>query len=316
MYKCCSLLLLLLLIGSCSKDDPAPVTQADTEIRSYIDSLGISAVRDESGIYYYAIDSNPGGVPVSPGTVVSFYYRLSDLNGGTLASVQRSDGDSLLAKQGASAIYPVGLDIGLSFMRSGETFGIILPPSLGYEQLTSGAIDPDLVTLLEVEVVGVVSEAEVFNQELTEMSDYVSDQNLNDLVANPVDPVEFTTSGVAYKRKREGSGLSPINGDSIVLNYDASFISGGSFDSRSDFTFVWGADIPRPFIPGLEFGVSRMLTGENALIIIPSSQGYRESAQVIPASIIGDLIDDSIIPDYVSTIPPYRTLIFDVTRVD
>ena len=59
-----------------------------------------------------------------------------------------------------------------------------------------------------------------------------------------------------------------------------------------------------------------MQTNEQALIFIPSSQGYRESATVIPDFIEDDLVVDGIIPDYVTSVGPYQTLLFELTRVD
>lgn len=316
MTRLGSLLVIFFIVAACGGDDPAPITDVDLAIVARLDSLGITATRDASGVYIYTTASNPSGVPVASGNVAAIYYTLSDFNGGTIASYQRNNGDSLLLKQGVSAIYPVGLDIGLSLMRVGETYGLVIPPNLAYQDLTSGAIDPEMIALIEVEVVGVSAEADLFSQELTDINDFIVIQNLNDTLANPTDPVISSASGVSYKRTERGNGPLPINGDSIIINYTGRFLGGGNFDSRQNFTIVWGADIPRPLIPGFAFGISLMQTAESALFIIPSSQAYRESAQVIPASIIGDLIEDSIIPDYVSTIPPYRTLVFDVTRVD
>ena len=59
-----------------------------------------------------------------------------------------------------------------------------------------------------------------------------------------------------------------------------------------------------------------MQEGENALFFIPSSEGYRESALVIPSSAAANLVINEVIPEYVTQVPPYQTLLFDITRVD
>ncbi len=315
MNKWCVVALLIGLL-SCGKDDAPVTTDVDVTVAAWLDSAGIIANRDASGVYYYALTENPAGTPVSAGNVVSIFYHLWDLDSNLIASHQSSNGDSLQLKQGASAVYPVGLDIGLGFMRQGEVFRLILPPSQAYADLTSGAIDPDLIAMLDVEVVSIQDEASVFTQELTDIDDYIIAQSLNDTVANPVDSVELFTSGVAYKRVDIGNGPLPLNGDTIIINYTGRFLDNSTFDSRSGFEYVFGSGFPRPLIQGLDFGISLMQRGEESLLLIPSSQAYIESAQVIPRSIINDLIADEIVPEYTARIPPYSTLIFEVTRVN
>lgn len=306
---------LLIVAISCGKDDAA-ITDFDTTVLEWLSTNSITAVRDDSGIYYYSITDNFTGTPVTSGSVASIYYTLSDLDGNTIASHQRANGDSLHLKQGVSAVFPVGLDVGLSFMREGETYGLILPPNLGYGDLTSGAIASNLVTLLEVEVTAVQEESAFYTQELTTIDNYIISENLNDTVANPLNMVEQFASGVAYKRLVKGFGPLPINGETVVVDYTAAYLNNATFDSQSSFEYTIGTNVPRPLIPGFEFGLSLMQPNEQSLVIVPSSQAYRESARIIPGFLKDDLIADSIIPDYVSTVDPYTTLVFTITRFD
>ena len=315
MRKFCVGALLITLLA-CSKDDVV-LTDVDTTIIAWLDTMNVdSATMDASGIYYYATVENPSGIAVTTESVVSIYYTLSDLNGNVIASHQRTDGDSLVMKQGVSAIYPVGLDLGLAFMNDGETFHIIIPPPLGYQDLTSGAIDPNTISLLEVEIVRVQNEVSVYAQELADITNYIASENLNDTVTNPLNSVISFASGVAYKRVAKGFGALAVNGETILLDYTATFLDNAQFDAKSNFEFVFGSPDPRLLIPGFEFGLTLMAPNERALLLIPSSQGYRESARVIPQSITADLIDDGIIPDYVLRVPPYSPMVFDVIRFD
>ncbi len=311
-----SVVALVWVLLSCSNDDTT-LSDIDTTIIAWLDTMNVdSAIADASGIYYYPIVENPTGTAVSFESVVSIYYTLSDLDGNVIASHQRSDGDSLMLKQGVSAVYPVGLDLGLAFMREGETYNVIVPPSLGYQDLTSGAIDQSLISLIQVEVANVQSESSVFTQEASDIANYIVSENLNDTITNPVNSVVTFTSGVAYKRLEKGFGPLAVNGETVILNYDAFFLDNTVFDSENNFQFILGSNEPRPLIPGFEFGLTIMEPFERALIIVPSSQGYQESALVIPASITADLIDDAIIPDYVLNVPPYTTIAFNVIRFD
>ncbi|MEQ9467981.1 MAG: FKBP-type peptidyl-prolyl cis-trans isomerase [Ekhidna sp.] len=317
MKRSLAILILIYLISACGSDD-VTTTSADEEIQAWLDTMNITASRDDNtGIYAYEEVTNPAGAPVTNGSVTAIYYILQDLNGNTIASHQRSDGDSLIFKVGANAVYPIGVDFSVTQMRVGETYHFILPPDQAYADLTSGAINPNLIANLQIELVGVHNENDLFAQEITAIDDYISDNNLNDVVANPTDPVEqFSASGISYKRQRVGTGSIPLNGDTIVVDYSGRFIDDSPFGADSGFEWIYGSGQPRELLVGFEFGVSLMQTGEQALILIPSSQAYRESALVIPAFISGDLVEDGIIPDYVTSIPPYSTLLFQISRID
>lgn len=305
-----------ILLSSCGKDTVV-LTTADEEIQAWLDTMNITATRDNSGIYYYADSLNPSGVQATSGSVAAIYYTLKDPAGNIIAQHQRANGDSLICKVGASAIYPLGADFGISLMRVGEIYTFILPPDQAYQDLTSGAINPDLIAHLEITLAAVHNETDLFTQELVDIDNYIAVNNLNDTIANPLDSVVlFPASGISFKRRSAGAGPAPLNGDTIIVDYSGRFIDDSAFGSDSGFEWIYGSGSPRALLAGFEFGVSLMQTGERALVMIPSSQGYRESALVIPNFIGADLVEDAIIPDYVTSIPPYRTLLFEITRID
>lgn len=304
------------ILLSCSNDDFVATT-VDTEIQAWLDTTGITATRDNTtGIYYYADSINASGTQASPGNVVAIYYTLSDLDGNVLASHQRVNGDSLIFKLGVSAVYPLGADFGVNLMRVGEIYTFILPPNQGYEDLTSGAIDSDFISLLQIQLVGVFNEADLFAQERVDIQQYIDDNFLDSLSLNPVDSTVFFPNDIGYKRKSVGVGNTPMGGDTVEVNYSGRFIDDTNFDNTDGFRWVFGSNEPRELLSGFEFGVAQMQTSERALIFVPSSQAYRESALVIPEFIAADLVEDAIIPDYVTRVPPYKTLLFEITRVD
>ncbi|MEP1032455.1 FKBP-type peptidyl-prolyl cis-trans isomerase [Ekhidna sp.] len=312
-----AILIFGILISSCGNDNSVRTT-SDDEIQAWLDSMNVTAARDDNtGIYYYADSLNPSGNQATDGSVAAIYYTLQDLNGNVIAQHQRANGDSLLHKVGTSAIYPLGADFGVSLMRVGETYNFILPPSQGYQDLTSGAINADLIAHLKITLATVHNETDLFTQELVDIDNYITSNNLNDTVTNPLNTVkQFPASGISFKRLRAGAGPVPLNGDTMIVDYTGRFIDDSSFGSDNGFQWVYGSGSPRELLTGFEFAVSMMQTGEQSLVMIPSSQAYRESALVIPSFIVDDLIADGIIPDYVTRIPPYRTLLFEITRVD
>ncbi|MEO9873168.1 FKBP-type peptidyl-prolyl cis-trans isomerase [Ekhidna sp.] len=308
-------LILSVLLIACKNDDVA-LTSVDNDIQAWLDTMNISAARDDSGIYYFADSLNPSGDQASNGSVIAIYYTLSDLDGNVIASRLQSSGDSLVFKLGASAVYPIGLELA-RIMRVGEVYNFIMPPDQAYSGLTSGAINPSLIARMQVQLVGVFNENDLFAQEIVDIDDYITANNLNDTIANPLNMVEkFPASGIASKRVRAGVGPLPLNGDTIIINYTGRFLNEVGFGSDSDFQFIFGANQPRELLSSFEFGVSRMQTNEEIVLFVPSSQGYIESALVVPNFIADDLVEDGIVPDYVVTVPPYSTLKFDITRVD
>lgn len=294
------------------------VNDNDTIISAWLDSAGVTtATRDDNGIYYFSEVDNATGDPVAADSVIAIYYNLYTLDSTLIAQHQRADGDSLIFKKSVSAVYPVGLDIGTGYMREGETYSFIIPPNLAYSELTSGVLDETAIYWLQVEVAAILNEFNLFRQDTIDIDNYITTNKLDSLPLNPVDSTIFFPSGIAYKRTRVGAGTLPLNGDTIVVDYNGTFLDGsGAFDSRMGFEWYYGSNEPRELLFGFEFGVSLMQENESALLFIPSSQGYRESALVIPNSIINDLIIDDVIPDYVAKVPPYKTLIFDITRLD
>lgn len=337
------ILILSIIIASCDSDDVSPNENinSDSVIVAWLDSMNIIATADASGLYYYPDSLNPGGTQVSQsGQVLAFYYQLQDLSGNIIASHQPIDGDSLLYKYASNAVYPVAIDQGISFMKVGEVFNFILPPGLAYEDVASiTTSDGTGIVILQITLVAILSEEEILAEELNQIDEYISINDLNDTISvtigsidttflnntilsidttfiYDIDSVEYFSSGIRYKQLEEGQGPTPINGDLISLNYIAECLDGTQFQSRTIFEIQFGSTVPNVLIPGFEFGISLMASSERGLIMIPSSQAYRESARIIPPSIIPELIEAAIIPDYVEQVSPYKTLVFDVTRID
>ena len=333
---------IILIASSCNKDDPAPQSgiNADSLITAWLDSANITATRDESGIYFYPVVENPSGSQVSQtGQVLSFYYSLLDLDSVFIATYQPSDGDSLMYKYASNAIFPIGIDEVIGVMRTGETYNFIMPQDQAYADASSiSTSDGSGVVILQLSLTGILSEDNVNQIELDQIDEYIRVNDLNDTISvtieridttfigsvilsidttfnYQIDSVEYFSSGVRYKELSGGMGMPAQNGDTIVIDYAVEYLDGTLIASSSNFIYELGSGIPDFLIPGLEFGLGLMLPSERGLIIIPSTQGYRESAQIVPQSITQELIDAGVIPDYVADIAPYSPLVFNVTRI-
>ena len=114
---------------------------------------------------------------------------------------------------------------------------------------------------------------------------------------DPAD-VQETASGLQYVIYEEGSGDTPLAGDTVVAHYTGYLANGTKFDSSVDrgqtFEFPLGQ---QRVIAGWDEGFGLMNPGTKALLIIPPGLGY---------GVAGAGAD----------IPPNATLYFDVELVD
>lgn len=311
------------VIWSC-KEDSSELTREDEErsiISAYLDSMDLAdiAAEDTSGIYAYPIISNPSGKSQNEGNVLSIFYKISVLGGQTIDVYDSLDGDTIVVKQGAGAIYPVGIDRALAYLQEGETWGFVLPSHLAYGSYSYSTLIPEhSIILAELSLLKIRSESQVLDDELQAINRYVEDQELRDTVSNPYNQPEFLPNGMVYKRLSPGSGPYPSQDSTVSITYESNYLNGvvvHRAPAAAPFEFVIGG---AQVISGLESGVLKMQQGEEALLIIPSYLAYRESAQVIPPfpEIYEDLVELEVVPAYSSRIAPYRPLVFEIDLIN
>lgn len=313
---------ILTLAGVLScKDDESISTDEQEEqlITGYLDSLGVleSVGQDESGLYYYPITLNPSGKTQSSGNVLSIHYRLEVLGGQVIDILDSLDQDTLVVKQGANAIYPVGLDGALEYLKEGETWGFVLPSDIAYGDFTYSTLIPEkAIILAELTLLKIRTEDEVLEDELEAISQYVDEAELRDTVNHPLNMPENLGSGMVYKRLVAGTGERPEAGQTVTITYESRDLEEVVLDraaAAAPFEYLYNEGI---VIPGLDAGIGRMQAGETALLIMPSYLGYRESAQVIPGFLTADMVEMEIVPAYAEKVGPYEPLIFEVKLVE
>ncbi|WP_258104948.1 FKBP-type peptidyl-prolyl cis-trans isomerase [Marinoscillum sp. MHG1-6] len=312
-------LILVLSVACGDSAGPDINTSEDSTIVAYLDSQNVTYSVDANGIYSYVITANASGKTQAEGNVLSIYYEMSVLNGGNLISYDSTDGDPIRFKQGAGAVYPVGVDLAVTSMKEGETWGFVIPSAQAFgEDYSSSLIPVNSTILFEATLVKIQSESDVQFEENVLIQEYADSVNLADTVANPLNQPENLTNGILYKRLQAGNtGLKPLSGDTVAITYTTYYPYGKSepidvqyAGSANPFTYIYGTG---EVIAGLDAGVGKMELGDKALVILPSAQAYRESAIVFPDYLTPDLAELSIVPSYASKVGPYEVLIFEVT---
>ena len=100
-----------------------------------------------------------------------------------------------------------------------------------------------------------------------------------------------TESGLCYKVIHQGYMRKPNSGSNIVVKYSGTLIDGTEFDSNDEYSTNLSG-----MIDGWIEGIVKMNVGGRYVFYIPASLGYDADGS-------GD-------------IPPYSTLVFDVTLID
>ncbi|WP_295123948.1 FKBP-type peptidyl-prolyl cis-trans isomerase [uncultured Chitinophaga sp.] len=103
-----------------------------------------------------------------------------------------------------------------------------------------------------------------------------------------------TASGVTVAVTQEGTGATPQPGDTVVVNYTGSLLSGKVFDSNVDSTIRPGMPleplrfpIGRGFvIKGWDEGIAALKKGSKATLVIPSAvaYGFQGNPPTIPSN--------------------------------
>ncbi|MDD3079498.1 MAG: FKBP-type peptidyl-prolyl cis-trans isomerase [Paludibacter sp.] len=102
---------------------------------------------------------------------------------------------------------------------------------------------------------------------------------------------QHTESGLCYKVIHQGYMRHPTSSSNIVVKYTGTLINGNEFDSDSIDTNLASR------IAGWIEGIPKMQVGGRYIFYIPYDLGYGEDGSR-------------------DNIPPYSTLIFDVTLID
>ncbi len=103
--------------------------------------------------------------------------------------------------------------------------------------------------------------------EKMKINDYLSDSNRN---------FQLQKQGFYKVLLKEGSGAKVQKGDTVVVNYEGTFLNGQKFDStykrNRAFEFIYGTEWQ--VIEGIEKALADMREGEKAIIILPSELAF------------------------------------------
>lgn len=111
--------------------------------------------------------------------------------------------------------------------------------------------------------------------------------------------VQVTPTGLQYKVIQQGvpGSLKPDNEKVVVINYTGTLITGDVFDLRENYEATVSG-----FIPGFVEGLKRMNQAGRYILYIPADLAYKA--------------DGTGSSGEKNFIPPYSTVIFDITLLN
>lgn len=145
-----SLVLLSLLIVSCTSYSEEDLARFDQTIREYLDSTNVTMDKTEDGLYYNIIDEGEGDEYIRFNDQVVFAYKGYHLNGNSFQVVHEND--PLTFKVGQLII---GWQDALMMLKKGGKIEIIIPPQLAYGEKQTDLIPQHSILRYELSVLDV-----------------------------------------------------------------------------------------------------------------------------------------------------------------
>jgi len=84
-------------------------------------------------------------------------------------------------------------------------------------------------------------------------------------------------SGVQYEVEKTGSGRQPMEGDAVLINYQASLTNGTVFDTTYEDGEPLRMELDEIVVPGLKEALLLMSEGAKWRVVIPPSMGFGRS---------------------------------------
>jgi FKBP-type peptidyl-prolyl cis-trans isomerase len=259
-------------MNSDGNQDEQKIIENEAAIAAYLktDSLGERAVKDSSGLYYLIRKPNPDGQRVKKGDGATVKFSGYLLNGTKVLSVP---GDSAFTfpAEGYSTGF-AGLERAVFLMKTGEKASFLLPYYLAFGNVERVNIPAYSPIRLEVEFLKTRTES----------------QQVADFIAKKQFKVFDWVGELAIVRTNTVTGETLGTGKSVSVKYVGKFLDDKKFDEGT-FNLTTGTN---GVIAGFDTAVQKMRKTEKAIIIFPSSLGYKSTG--------------------FGSVPPYTPLQFEI----
>lgn len=309
--KIALLLSLPVLLNSCfDTDDPNSNIREESDriVSQYLEDNNINATKSNLNYYYQPIVENPNGKDVETGDIVGIYYKISQLTGQHIDSLTASMGEPInfihVANR-SDISTPAVTNLGLTWMRTGETYRFFIPSYLAYGSYQNDTLMPANANIkMDITV--------AYATDSTGRANIENDMIFDYLTENEISNYQSLGNGVYYYQTAAGTGSAPETGSFFNVNYKGFFVETGNvFDqtTTSPATFQMSTPVRTAnggTIQGFSMGIKEMVKGEKGVVLMPSAMAYGNSGNFI------------VLPFGISQagIPPFSPLGFDLEMID
>ncbi len=267
----------------------------------------------DSGLFYKIHVENDGAQKPAMGdyVYVNMTYRLDEEDLDTILFSSKDSPQPIILKVSESmyngdineALTLLALGDSGTFITSADSFFI---KTVGLQELPP-PVKAGMMLYFDIKITDIKTqeefeaEMEIQMMEQQKQLETLKDQEAVDrdafIKANNI-TAQPSETGLYYIEKETGSGAFAVNGNTVRVEYEGSFLNGVVFDASKNqgqpIEFALGLG---QVIPGWEEGLLKMREGGKAQFIIPSDLAYGQSQPGHP-------------------IPPYASLVFDVQLVE
>lgn len=299
-----STLTLTLVLQGClmgESDQEKRIRKDDEAIESYIKEHDISTEVSSSGVHFEVLEENGQGKQVQEDHVAGILYTMEQLGGGETVEIHDDRQHPLRFSYSRDALMPAGLNYEVGRMREGETFRFYIPSYQAFSNYNHGNLFPPHTNfIMEVELVEVKTEEEIYEQEVDSIQSYIEQNSIE---------AESYPNGLYYVEVEEGTGEIPGDNDLVEFHFTRKYLDGTVIETTEEGDPIQEYLNSNRLVRGLEEGIKLMKEGGQATLIMPSKMAFGKSRQVIPQQVREDWVEEDQIAPLVK---PYSSVIYEI----
>jgi FKBP-type peptidyl-prolyl cis-trans isomerase len=255
------------LLTSCNQfkgfDDSGKLEENEKAIQNYIIASQQTFTRDTTGLFYSISQSRPDSARAKVGEQVSYYLSIYTLAGTFVDSTEKSKGKPRRIPYGTGFLEIPGIERAFTLLKKGEKATLLLPYFLAYGSSSNSKIPAYAPMRVEIEIADIRTEDK-------QIEDYIKSKNYT--------VAEKTVDGLRIVLLDSVLPGAPIGiNKKVDIAYTGRALNDSIFDKNNWNNFTTGSGTS---IAGFDEGIRKLVSGQKAVLIFPSSMGYKENGVV------------------------------------
>lgn len=289
----------ILLFTGCLDNDADEKREEEKKLlQEYISDLeaeGLQVNQTDDGLYYVVKETGEGLSPTIYEDLIELTLTGKLIDGRIFATTSKDTAQKYGFYDSTNFYgayryqfgegFPSGFNMGISMMKEGAAYKLIVPSELGYGGISVGGIPAFSTLIYDVGLEAVLKEPAAYEEGL--LLEYLEQDNIS--------PADSTDDGFYFISMKEGTSDTVKDGDVVSLQYKLTNIKDQVIDQTAEgnpFQFQVGTtDVIKAF----EEAVLMMTLEQKAKVIIPWYNAYGKLGY--------------------GPVPPYTTLVYSMEVV-